>query len=152
MQFNNLKSNHSRSKSTVVGRGGKRGKTSGRGGKGQTARAGHKMRPEMRDIIKKLPKRRGYGTNRSRTVRTSRKLFTPVNLIALEATFAAGDVVTPVILMKKGLVRPVSGRAPLVKILGTGELSKGLSISGCIASASAKAAIEKAGGTLVTHA
>jgi len=44
-----------------VGRGGKRGKTAGRGTKGQNARAGRKKRPELRDIIKKLPKRRGYG-------------------------------------------------------------------------------------------
>ena len=36
------------------------GKTAGRGGKGQTARAGHKIRPEVRDLIKKLPKRRGH--------------------------------------------------------------------------------------------
>ncbi|MEJ0053851.1 MAG: uL15 family ribosomal protein [bacterium] len=152
MQFNNLKSNHSRPKSTVVGRGGKRGKTSGRGGKGQTARAGHKIRPEMRDIIKKLPKRRGYGRNRSRTVRRDRGGYAPVNLAALEATFAAGDAVTPSILVKKGLVRALSGRAPLVKILGTGELTKALSISGCEASASARKAIEAAGGSLVSHA
>ncbi|MEK7569526.1 MAG: hypothetical protein AAB500_01380 [Patescibacteria group bacterium] len=44
----------------IVGRGGKHAKTSGRGGKGQTARAGNKRRPELRDIIKKLPKNRGY--------------------------------------------------------------------------------------------
>lgn len=44
----------------MVGRGGKHAKTSGRGGKGQTARAGNKRRPELRDIIKKLPKNRGY--------------------------------------------------------------------------------------------
>ena len=52
-----------------VGRGqsSTRGKQSGRGGKGQTARAGNKRRPELRDIIKKLPKRRGYGKNRGRT-------------------------------------------------------------------------------------
>lgn len=43
-----------------MGRGGKRGKTAGRGGKGQTARAGNKRRPELRDIIKRLPKNRGY--------------------------------------------------------------------------------------------
>ena len=43
-----------------MGRGGRRGKTAGRGGKGQTARAGNKRRPELRDIIKKLPKNRGY--------------------------------------------------------------------------------------------
>ena len=44
----------------MVGRGGKHAKPSGRGGKGQTARAGNKRRPELRDIIKKLPKNRGY--------------------------------------------------------------------------------------------
>ena len=45
----------------IVGRGGKRGKTSGRGGKGQTARAGNKRRPELRDFIKRIPKLRGRG-------------------------------------------------------------------------------------------
>ena len=44
----------------MVGRGGKHAKTSGRGGKGQTARAGNKRRPELRDVIKRLPKNRGY--------------------------------------------------------------------------------------------
>ena len=43
------------------------GKTSGRGIKGQNARSGRKKRPELRDMIKKLPKRRGYGKNRGRT-------------------------------------------------------------------------------------
>jgi len=43
-----------------VGRGGKRGTYSGRGGKGQTARAGAKVRPEIRDLIKKIPKIKGY--------------------------------------------------------------------------------------------
>ncbi len=43
-----------------MGRGGKHAKTSGRGGKGQTARSGNKRRPELRDIIKRLPKNRGY--------------------------------------------------------------------------------------------
>lgn len=50
----------------MVGRGGKHAKTSGRGGKGQTARAGNKRRPELRDIIKKLPKLRGYRFNSHR--------------------------------------------------------------------------------------
>ena len=72
MQLNLLSPQHKGRKSIAVGRGGKRGKTSGHGGKGQTARAGHKMRPESRDAIKKFPKRRGYGKNRARTVRTNR--------------------------------------------------------------------------------
>jgi ribosomal protein L15 len=60
MQTHNLKRQHKNKKDRQVGRGGKHAKTSGRGGKGQTARAGNKRRPELRDIIKKLPKNRGY--------------------------------------------------------------------------------------------
>lgn len=60
MQTHNLKRVHKNKKDRLVGRGGKHAKTSGRGGKGQTARAGNKRRPELRDIIKKLPKNRGY--------------------------------------------------------------------------------------------
>jgi large subunit ribosomal protein L15 len=60
MQIHNLKRVHKNKRDRLVGRGGKHAKTSGRGGKGQTARAGNKRRPELRDIIKKLPKNRGY--------------------------------------------------------------------------------------------
>ena len=60
MQIHNLKRKNKNKKDRIVGRGGKHAKTSGRGGKGQTARAGNKRRPELRDIIKRLPKRRGY--------------------------------------------------------------------------------------------
>src|SRR3990167_7089630 len=114
-----------------VGRGqsSTRGKQSGRGGKGQTARAGHKIRPEMRDIIKKLPKRRGYGKNRSHTVRGTRVKFVPVNIVALDKTFSANDIVNPKTLYAKGLARGRSGRLPRVKILGTGTLTKPLAIS-----------------------
>lgn len=61
MQFHNLRAKTKRKFSRQVGRGGTRGKTSGRGTKGQNARAGHKKRPEMRDIIKRIPKLRGRG-------------------------------------------------------------------------------------------
>lgn len=60
MQIHKLKREHKNKKDRIVGRGGKHAKTSGRGGKGQTARAGNKRRPELRDIIKRLPKKRGY--------------------------------------------------------------------------------------------
>ncbi len=63
MQIHNLKRLHKNKRDRLVGRGGKHAKTSGRGGKGQTARAGNKRRPELRDIIKKLPKNRGYQFN-----------------------------------------------------------------------------------------
>jgi len=63
MQIHEVIRTHKNKKDRIVGRGGKHAKTSGRGGKGQTARAGNKRRPELRDIIKKLPKNRGYRFN-----------------------------------------------------------------------------------------
>jgi ribosomal protein L15 len=61
MQWHTLKPKTKRKKSAQVGRGGKRGKTAGRGTKGQNARAGRKKRPEIRDFIKRFPKLRGRG-------------------------------------------------------------------------------------------
>jgi len=148
MQLHSFSPRTKNKKNAPVGRGGKRGKTSGRGGKGQTARAGHKIRPEVRDLIKKLPKRRGHGKNRARTVKTNRVAVSAVNLAALEANYKAGETVSPASLVARGLVRRHKGRAPVVKILGTGELTKALSVRGCTLSATALAALTKAGGTI----
>lgn len=150
MQSNTLAPKTARITTPRVGRGGKRGKTSGRGTKGQNARAGHRKRPEMRDILKKLPKLRGHGQNRSHTVRSNRLIYSPVNLTMLEAAFSAGDTVTPETLYKKGLVRARGGKISYVKILGTGSLTKALTISDCAASGAAKSAVEAAGGSLVS--
>ncbi len=149
MQSNTLAASSPRIRSTRVGRGGKRGKTSGRGTKGQNARAGHRKRPEMRDLIKKLPKLRGHGKNRSRTVRSNRSSYAPVNLSALELNFQAGDAITPETLYKKGLIRARGGKLSYVKILGTGTLTKALTFSDVVASDAAKKAVEAAGGSLV---
>ena len=146
MQLHNLSERTNRTRSPRVGRGGKRGKTSGRGGKGQTARAGAKMRPEMRDLIKKLPKRRGHGVNRSRTVRINRLKFVPVNVRSLETAFKAGETVSPTTLLAKGIIQTSGGKPPAVKILGTGTLTKKLTVTGCKTSASAKTLIEAMGG------
>lgn len=70
MQFHNLQSKTKRKYARQVGRGGSRGKTSGRGTKGQNARAGHKKRPEMRDIIKRIPKLRGRGKSSLKSFQT----------------------------------------------------------------------------------
>lgn len=148
MQLHLLSPRTKNRKNPPVGRGGKRGKTSGRGGKGQTARAGHKIRPAVRDLIKKLPKRRGHGKNRARTVKTNRTVTAGVNIAALEARYQAGETVSPASLIARGLVRRAKGRAPSVKLLGTGTLSKALVIRGCALSASARAAISGAGGTI----
>lgn len=148
MQLNLLSPRTKNRKNPPVGRGGKRGKTSGRGGKGQTARAGHKIRPEVRDLIKKIPKLRGHGKNRARTVRTNRIASAAVNLATIDAAFNAGETVSPATLLAKNLVRRVKGRAPEVKILGTGSLTKALVVSGCMMSGTAKAAFIAAGGTI----
>ena len=148
MQLHTFSPRTKNKKNAPVGRGGKRGKTSGRGGKGQTARAGHKIRPEVRDLIKKFPKRRGYGKNRARTVKTNRVSASVVNLAALESLYKAGETVSPASLLARGLVRRVKGRVPVVKILGTGEVAKALVVKGCAVSKSARAAVLKAGGTI----
>lgn len=139
-------------KRMIVARGGKRGKTSGRGGKGQTARAGNKRRPEWRELIKKIPKLRGRGKSSNKTVKNNVQTPEVVNLSALEAAFKANDVVTPVTMVEKGVIATWSGKIPLVKILGSGEITKALKVSGCTISGSAKAAIEKAGGTVTIAA
>ncbi|PIS13477.1 MAG: hypothetical protein COT67_01505 [Candidatus Tagabacteria bacterium CG09_land_8_20_14_0_10_41_14] len=60
MQLHQLKPSTKNKDKKRIGRGGKRGTYSGRGLKGQKSRAGRKLRPQLRDIIKRLPKKRGY--------------------------------------------------------------------------------------------
>lgn len=133
-------------KSKLVGRGGKRGKTSGKGGKGQTARAGHRVRPAMRDIIKKLPKLRGHGKNRAQSV-FYRGPEAVVNVGALNI-FESGATVNPTALVARGLIGEAFGKNPRVKILGNGDLTVKVSIERCDVSTTAKEKIEKAGGTI----
>ncbi len=148
MQLHELKPSSPRKSTKRVGRGGKRGKTSGRGHKGQAARAGNSTRPEMREIIKKLPKLRGHGVNRADTVNNERVVATVVNVAALEAAFKAGETVTPKTLVAAGVIPTVRRRAPAVKILGNGELTKKLTIENCTVSKSAGEKITKAGGSI----
>lgn len=135
-----------------VGRGQSsgKGKTSGRGIKGQNARAGRKKRPELRDIIKKLPKRRGYGKNRGRTVIGGKPDAVAITLAKIESSFDAGTMITPKLLAEAGMVKGRGAKFPPVKIVGTGDLSKKYSFSGVGVSASARSTIEKAGGTVTS--
>lgn len=143
MQFNSLKRKSPRGVHRQIGRGGKRGKTSGRGGKGQTARAGAKMRPEFRDTIKRLPKLRGRGKNIFQSFQVP---HLAINLSQLETEFKSGAKVNPQTIVASGLVAIYKGRKPQIKILGGGELTKKLEVSGCRVSAQARVKIEKAGG------
>ena len=141
MQLNSLKREHPNKKARSVGRGGTRGKTSGRGTKGQTARAGNKRRPQIRDIIKKLPKLRGYRFS-SHDTKPS-----PVNVGDLNI-FSSGETVSPATLLEKNLIRRVGGNLPVVKILGNGEITVKISVVDCITSKTAKEKIEKALGNI----
>ena len=142
MQINQVTPKTKNRKGKYIGRGGKRGTYSGRGIKGQKARAGRKMRPEIRDLIKKLPKKRGY------RFKSFQKDSAIVNLDVLNKKLADNSEITPKILAEYGLVKVLGGKIPSVKILGKGEIDKKFSVSGCLISVSAKEKIEKAGGTV----
>jgi large subunit ribosomal protein L15 len=97
--------------------------------------------PAIREQLKKLPKRRGRGINALRSIQDKPSV---VNVSLLEKFFSAGDAVNPKVLMERGAVRSKGA----VKILGDGELTKKLTVSGCLVSGQARAKIEKAGGTI----
>ncbi len=143
MQIHELKRKTENKKSRQVGRGGKRGKTAGRGTKGQKARAGHKIRPEIRDMIKKLPKLRGYAFN---TIKD--KPFS-ITISTIEKKFDNGAEITMASLVSAGLLTMKSGKKRAVKIVGgktDTTFGKKVTVTGVPVSASVKAAIEKAGG------
>ncbi len=146
MQLHELKRVSENKKPKKVGRGGGRGKTSGRGTKGQNARAGHKKRPEIREILKKLPKRRGRGIAGLVSIKNKPSV---VNVSSIEKAFTAGETITHALLLERGIVRGRKGTTPTVKILGDGELTKKFTFSGLVVSTSAKEKIEKAGGSIV---
>jgi len=137
MQLHELKPRHKSKKIKRIGRGGKRGTYSGRGIKGQKSRAGHKIRPEIRDFIKKTPKQRGY---RFKSIKEKPQI---VNLKDLEKNFGAGEKVTPETLLEKGLIRRIKGKTPEIKILGKGKLTKKITIEGCKVSKSAEKILKK---------
>ena len=144
MQLQELKPVHKSKKRKRVGRGGKRGTYCGQGLKGQKARSGKRLKPAIREFIKRYPKLRGC---------RQKSTFTPifgvvVNLDILEKRFGSDEKITPRILLEKGIMHRIKGRIPEVKILGKGEITKKLIIEDCQISKSAKEKIEKAGGVI----
>ena len=142
MQLNQITATKYQKKSQRVGRGGKRGTYSGRGIKGQRSRAGRKLRPEWRDVLKRIPKLRGY---RFKSIKTRPAVL---SLADLNKNFKENEMITAGALLNKGLIGKIKGRMPEVKILGSGELSKKFDLKGIAVSAAAKAKIEKAGGKI----
>lgn len=130
-------------RATRIARGGKRGTTGGRGTKGQKSRAGSRMRPAYRDLIMRIPKRRGF-----RNKPISDKPYA-VNLADLNRPKVKGDGKAPVAINRESLrtmgLLPARFRGQ-VKLLGTGDISFPIIVSGIKTSDSVKAKIEKAGG------
>jgi large subunit ribosomal protein L15 len=128
---------------TRVGRGisAGRGKTAGRGTKGQNSRSGGGKQPYFEGgqlpLVRRLPHLGGF-TNIWRVE------FAEVNVERLNA-FPAGTEITPEVLMMTGVIK--SDKRP-VKILGEGELDRALSVKAQKFSASAKAKILAAGGSV----
>ena len=142
MQLHELKPKHKNRNKRRVGRGGKKGSYSGHGIKGQNARAGRKLEPIIRGLIKRYPKLKGY-----RSFRFD-KDFAVVNLDVLEKNTVDGEIINPENLIKKGIVSKIKGKMPRVKLLGTGKITKKIVVENCKTSKSAKEAIEKAGGSI----
>jgi large subunit ribosomal protein L15 len=120
------------------GRGSGRGTTAGRGGKGQTARTGSSIpawfEGGQMPLIRRLPKR-GF-TN------IFKKNYAIINIEILDR-FESGQEVTPALLVSQGLIR---SRNDGVKVLGTGTLTKTMTVHAHKFSQSAAAKIEAAGG------
>lgn len=117
------------------------GKTSGRGHKGQKARSGYSRRAGFEGgqmpLHRRIPKR---GFNHRK-----RYPYVNVNVDVLNSRFEDGAVVTPEVLLAKGLIEITKGG---VKLLGRGEITKKLTVKVNEVSPGARAKIEAAGGTV----
>jgi large subunit ribosomal protein L15 len=128
------------------GHGSGRGKTAGRGTKGQKARTGGTIHRAFNGgqtrLSKRLPFVRGLGNSNT----AFRDEYTIINIDDLEL-FDAGSQVKPEDLVAQRLMTPAQGRG-LIKVLGDGEIDRALTVHAHKFSASARAKIEAAGGTV----
>lgn len=148
MQLHNLKSKKNKQPRPRIGRGGKRGTYSGRGQKGQRSRAGHVIRKAERDLIIRLPKRRGF---RNKPKSDKPAVFNVVGLLKKlkPALKDKNQIIDLKFLQGVGLLsRRFKGE---VKILGTGNIDIPVIFKGLKVSRSAKMKIEKAGGQIIAE-
>lgn len=150
MELNDLRDNPgARLKSKRLGRGigSGKGKTSGKGVKGQKAREGVSLNGfegGQLPIYRRLPKRGFYNH--------FRKEYAPVNLDVLDAAIASGKIdgrqpITEAVLIASGLA---ANDKDGVRLLGNGSISRAVTITVSGASATARAAVEAAGGSVTT--
>lgn len=148
MQLHHLQKSSAKKRAQRVGRGGKRGTTSGRGQKGQKSRSGRRIRPAVRDLVLRIAKRRGF-----RNKPKSPKPFI-ISLSELDSRIKSlihgGKVkVTREVLVQLGLL--AAGARGAVKVLGKKDVHTTMELSGILASSGAKEKIEKAGGTVIAN-
>ncbi len=140
MQLHELRSTVKRNYKKVVGRGGKRGTTAGKGTKGQHARSGHRIRPAERDMLLRFPKLKGV----------KHKPLQPKPFLCdvgdLERMFPSVSELTKKLFIERGYSNKKNTR---VKILGDGTLQRAFVIKGIECSKSAKTKIEAAGGKVI---
>lgn len=121
------------------GPGSGHGKTSSRGHKGAKSRAGYSRHPAFQGgampMVRRVPKR-GFNNRFALVV-------AEINIRDLERAFESGDEVTPEVLRQRSLVK---GRYDVLKVLGTGELTKKLKVAAHRFSQTAREKIEQAGG------
>ncbi|MGC8880670.1 MAG: uL15 family ribosomal protein [Minisyncoccia bacterium] len=142
MQIHQLRKNYKNKKKKRIGRGGKKGNYSGRGMKGQKSRAGHKIRPQIREAILKFPKKRGL------KFRKTSEENIPVLLSDIQRKVKENCIITPKKLEKLGLVKSLKSKKAPIKILGSADLKYALTIKNCLLSKKAKESILKAGGKI----
>ncbi len=139
MRINDIKKTIKQETRKIIGRGGKKGGTSGRGMKGQKARSGGRKKAHLAglrsSIIRRMPKLRGF--------KSRHKKLEVVNVGFLDKKFNDGEIVSFKSLLQKKII---SKAARGVKILGEGEIAKKIKVEDCLLSAAAKEKIEKAGG------
>lgn len=140
MQIHELTLSKKRKRGQRVGRGGKRGIYSGRGNKGQKARTNHRLKLKRigSGLARHVPKLGGFVSLRSRS--------TAVDIKRLEEKFSDGELVTPILLKSKGIIKSIQNP---VKIVGNAILTKKFTVKDCLATISSKKSIEKAGGIVI---
>jgi len=97
----------------------------------------------MRDIVKKLPKLRGYRFH------SFREKPVAVTLERIVAAFPSGATVDPAALLATGIIHKIKGTIPLVKVVGDASVNKRLTVKGMRVSRPAAARITAAGGSVV---
>lgn len=146
MQLHNFSNKNKKNPRPRIGRGGKRGTYSGRGQKGQRSRAGRRIRKAERDLILRLPKRRGF---RNKPVSEKPELFNLYDLLKkIKPLLKEKNQIIDIKTLQGAGILPARFKGE-VKILAGGNIDVPINLKGFKISKNAKIKIEKAGGKVM---